>query len=82
LSYFRNNYLTGVTVVVYKTPNSRIAPEIQTRRESRGFSAFWAIPPIVIPGRAKPSALRASPGMTAFVLEKDENAQALTQPSP
>ncbi|HEY7977006.1 MAG TPA: hypothetical protein VID67_02345, partial [Rhizomicrobium sp.] len=47
---FRNNYLTGVTVVVYKTPNSRIAPEIQTRRESRGFSAFWAIPPIVIPG--------------------------------
>jgi hypothetical protein len=30
-----------------------------------------------------PSALRASPGMTAFVLEKDENAQTtLAPPSP
>ena len=35
------NFLDTVTVPLYKTPNSRIAPEIQTRRESRGFSAFW-----------------------------------------
>jgi hypothetical protein len=57
--------LDTVTVPPYILSNSRTAPEAQTRRESRGFSAFWSgvltttqtVIPGLVPGTHFPEAV-------------------------